>query len=188
MNQRSSLVQHVLARLTSGLTSSAAVSLLSPSVEPDLTQKAQLLVHPVSEHQASDLQAKGTDKGVSYGPVQNKNLYPNPLNRRLLTCHVEIRLKDADGMLAFSRLDTLISECEALLDADETPNPWQHFIPLQVEFVFNEDSAQVNAKALLVWQFYYQIAPPQEALSPAIKEVYLGPQGQDHWLIATVKE
>lgn len=112
--QRTTLITQVLERLTTSLAQVAQVDYLIPSqAAPDLTQQAQLTITPTQERQASELQSKGTDKGVSYGPAYNKNLSPNPLDRRVLSVQLDIALMDGDKARLLERLDEVLSIGEA---------------------------------------------------------------------------
>ncbi|MCF6435240.1 hypothetical protein [Pseudoalteromonas sp. MMG022] len=179
MNHRSTLVEKVLEYLTSGLQGVAQVGLIKPVMPyPDLTQVAQLCVTLVSERQASELQ--------SSGPTSNKNLSPNPLDRRVLKLQLDIEAEDADSIALLTRLDGVIDSSEALMQADGVPVPWQHFVAKDAEFAFTKQSETMIGKAKLIWEFYYQYEPPEEAPGPVITDVYLGPQGGEHRHVATV--
>ncbi|TMO67265.1 hypothetical protein CWC18_01025 [Pseudoalteromonas aurantia] len=185
MNQRSTLVRKVLECLTSGLDGIAQVGLLKPSMPyPDLTQVAQVCVQVLAERQASELQAKGADAGVTYGPTSNKNLSPNPLDRRVLTLQLDLEVEHTDSDALLTRLDGVIERCEALMQADDMATPWQFFIPYNIDFAFTKQPSSVIGKATLTWQFYYQVEILEVCDLPPISEVYLGPEGGEHWLIA----
>ncbi|WP_105168528.1 hypothetical protein [Pseudoalteromonas sp. T1lg23B] len=187
MNHRSTLVEKVLEYLTSGLQGVAQVGLIKPVMPyPDLTQVAQLCVTLVSERQASELQSTGAASGVTYGPTSNKNLSPNPLDRRVLKLQLDIEAEDADNIALLKRLDGVIDSSEALMQADDVPVPWQHFVAHSGEFAFTKQSDTTIGKAKLVWEFYYQVELPEEAPGPVITDVYLGPHGGEHHHVATV--
>ncbi|KZN66850.1 hypothetical protein [Pseudoalteromonas luteoviolacea] len=183
--QRCTLINKVLECLSSGLQGVAQVGLLKATQPyPDLTQQAQLTVKLLGERQASELQAKGADKGVTYGPSYNKNLSPNSLDRRVLQLQLEIELEDADNAQLLQRLDQLISQCEALVMVDEMPTYWQHFIAEKSDFTFSHQVSTTLAKAQLDWAFYYQVEYPDDPAGPEVKEVYLGPKGGEYKLIS----
>ncbi|MBD1581286.1 hypothetical protein [Pseudoalteromonas sp. S16_S37] len=187
MNHRSTLVEKVLEYLTSGLQGIAQVGLIKPTMPyPDLTQVAQLCVTLISERQASELQSTGSASGVTYGPTSNKNLSPNPLDRRVLKLQLDIEAEDADSIALLKRLDTVIETGEALMQADGVPVPWQHFVAQNAEFAFTKQSDSMIGKTKLIWEFYYQVEPPEELPGPTITDVYLGPQGGVHHHVATV--
>ncbi|WP_440055496.1 hypothetical protein ACSLBF_04970 [Pseudoalteromonas sp. T1lg65] len=189
MNHRSTLVNKVLESLTSGLQGMAQVGVIKPVMPyPDLTQTAQLCVTLVAERQASELQTTGSAEGVTYGPTSNKHLSPNPLDRRVLSLQLDIEVEDANSMALLSRLDTVIDTCEALMQADGVPTPWQHFIPKNTQFAFTKQSDSVIAKATLLWDFYYQVEPLPEPEDVPVKEIYLGPEGGEHHLIYRTPE
>ncbi|MCF2910105.1 hypothetical protein L1285_17460 [Pseudoalteromonas sp. DL2-H2.2] len=181
--QRTTLITQVLERLTASLAQVAQVDYLIPSqVAPDLTQQAQLTVTPTQERQASELQSKGTDKGVSYGPAYNKNLSPNSLDRRVLSVQLDIELVDGDKARLLERLDEVLSIGEAAMLADDVPTYWQHFIAEQTTFEFTEQDEAIKARLQANWAFYYQVEYP-ELPGTAITEVYLGQKGYEHKLI-----
>lgn len=185
MNQRSTLVQKVLECLTSGLDGTAQVGLFKPSMPyPDLTQVAQLCVQVLSERQASELQSKGAESGVTYGPTSNKNLSPNPLDRRVLTLQLDLEVEHAESDALLTRLDGIIEQCEALMQADDMATPWQFFVPYNIDFAFTKQASSLIGKATLTWHFYYQVEIVETCDLPPITEVYLGPEGGEHWLIA----
>ncbi|TMO91212.1 hypothetical protein CWC11_22505, partial [Pseudoalteromonas sp. S3178] len=62
--------------------------------------------------------------------------------------------------------------------------PWQFFIPYNIDFAFTKQPSSVIGKATLTWQFYYQVEIVEVCDLPPISEVYLGPEGGEHWLIA----
>ncbi|RXE99580.1 hypothetical protein [Pseudoalteromonas sp. PS5] len=183
---RQTLIAKVLTCLSDGLSELATVNLLKASQpQPDLTERAQLTLIPIAERQASELQAKGADKGVTYGPASNKNLSPNALDRRVLTLQLELALEEADPIALVTRLDNVVSAAEAAIIKDETPTPWQHCIFENVSIDYSDQVSSMLAKATLVWQFYYQVHYPEEP-GVEITEVYLGPRGGEHRLIAKV--
>ncbi|TMP35531.1 hypothetical protein [Pseudoalteromonas rubra] len=185
--QRTTLITQVLERLTTSLAQVAQVDYLIPSqVAPDLTQQAQLTVTPTQERQASELQSKGTDKGVSYGPAYNKNLSPNPLDRRVLSVQLDIALMDGDKARLLERLDEVLSKGEAAMLADDVPTHWQHFIAEQTTFAFNQHSEGIKAQLQLSWSFYYQVEQSESPGTP-ITDVYLGQQGYEHKLIYSMQ-
>ncbi|MEJ6474135.1 hypothetical protein [Pseudoalteromonas piscicida] len=185
---RQTLIAKVLTCLSTGLSELAQVDLLKASQpQPDLTERAQLTLTPIAERQASELQAKGADKGVTYGPAYNKNLSPNALDRRVMTLQLELALEEADTSALMARLDNLVSAAEASIIKDETPTPWQHCIFDKVSISYSDQVSSMLAKATLTWLFYYQVAYPEEP-GIEVKEVYLGPHGGEHRLIAKVPE
>ncbi|CAH9057798.1 hypothetical protein PSECIP111854_02070 [Pseudoalteromonas sp. CIP111854] len=187
MNHRSTLVEKVLEYLTSGLQGVAQIGLIKHTLPyPDLTQVAQLCVTLVSERQASELQTTGAASGVTYGPTSNKNLSPNPLDRRVLKLQLDIEAEDADSIALLARLDGVIDSAEALMQADGVPVPWQHFVAQNAQFAFTKQADAMIGKVTLIWEFFYQVEPPEEAPGPTITDVYLGPQGGEHHHVATV--
>ncbi|MBQ4836286.1 hypothetical protein [Pseudoalteromonas luteoviolacea] len=185
--QRCTLINKVLECLSSGLQGVAQVALLKAAQPyPDLTQQAQLTVKLLGERQASELQAKGADKGVTYGPSYNKNLSPNSLDRRVLQLQLDIELEDANNAMLLQRLDQLITQCETLVMADEMPIHWQHFIAQRSDMSFSHQVSSTLAKAQLFWDFYFQVEYPDEPAGPEITEVYLGPKGGEYKLINKV--
>ncbi|MBQ4844957.1 hypothetical protein [Pseudoalteromonas sp. MMG005] len=185
MNQRSTLVRKVLECLTSGLGATAQVGLLKPNMPyPDLTQVAQLCIQVLSERQASELQSKGAEPGVTYGPTSNKNLSPNPLDRRVLTLQLDLEVEHTNSDALLTRLDGVIEQCEMLMQADDMATPWQFFVPYHIEFGFTKQANSTIGKATLTWQFYYQVEFVEVCDLPPVSEVYLGPEGGEHWLIA----
>ncbi|CAM4482089.1 hypothetical protein [Pseudoalteromonas maricaloris] len=185
---RQTLIAKVLACLSAGLSELAQVDLLKASQpQPDLTERAQLTLIPTAERQASELQAKGADKGVTYGPAYNKNLSPNALDRRVMTLQLELALEEAEPSALIARLDNLVSAAEASIIKDETPVPWQHFICEKSSFSYSNQVNSMLAKTTLTWQFYYQVEYPEEA-GVEVTEVYLGPHGGEHRLIYKTPE
>ncbi|WP_194867647.1 hypothetical protein [Pseudoalteromonas sp. PPB1] len=181
--QRTTLITQVLERLTTSLAAVAQVNYLIPSqVAPDLTQQAQLTLTPKLERQASELQSKGTEIGVSYGPAYNKNLSPNPLDRRVLSVQLDIELMDGDKARLLERLDEVLSTGEAAMMADDVPTHWQHFIADKTTFAFSQQSEGVKAQLQLNWSFYYQVEQSESPGVP-ITDVYLGQHGHEHKLV-----
>ncbi|QPB82510.1 hypothetical protein CWC22_005705 [Pseudoalteromonas rubra] len=181
--QRTTLITQVLERLTTSLAAVAQVNYLIPSqVAPDLTQQAQLTLTPILERQASELQSKGTEIGVSYGPAYNKNLSPNPLDRRVLSVQLDIELMDGDKARLLERLDEVLSRGEAAMMADDVPTHWQHFIADKTTFAFSQQSEGVKAQLQLNWSFYYQVEQ-SESPGVSITDVYLGQHGHEHKLV-----
>ncbi len=180
--QRYTLVNKVHECLSVGLQN-VQVGLLKPiQPYPDLTQIAQLTIKLLSERQASELQAKGTEPGVTYGPASNKNLSPNPCDRRVISLQLELELEDTEQQV-IARLDQIINEAETFVTVDEMPVPWQHFIAMSCDFSFRHQAASTLGKAVLIWDFYYQVEPPAEPDCPPITQVYLGQKDEAHHLI-----
>lgn len=194
---RSALLQQLVLRLKAGLSAQSLentlVSLLLPSQVQNLAPALPEVVIKISAEQVlSSAVANADDSYVAINEgVQNHVDHKRKLELELIT---RVGAVDTDALLLL--VDKLATALESSLQAvdpleqqtDTQAVPWQSIQPASSAFSVEMIDTSVVATISQKMNLYYYTEPDAEIPGHDIHEIYLGIQGENYQLIASIPE
>ncbi|WP_281559432.1 hypothetical protein [Thalassomonas sp. RHCl1] len=194
---RSALLQQLVLRLKAGLSAQSLehtlVSLLLPSqAQNQVPALPEVVLNVQSEQVLSPAVAKSDDSYVAISEgVQNHVDHKRKLELMLTT---RVGAADSDAlMLLVDQLATALESSLQALDPLEEQTesqvlPWQGAQPVSCDFSFEVIDTSMVATVSQKVNLYYYTEPDAEIPGHDIHEVYLGIQGENYQLVASIPE
>ena len=194
---RSALLQQLVLRLQAGLSAQSLehtlVSLLLPSQALNqVPALPEVVVNLKSEHVLSPAVADSDDSYVAISEgVQNHLEHKRKLELLLTT---RVGAADSDALLLLvdqlaTALESSLQPLDPLEEQTESQAlPWQGMQPVSCDFNFETIDTSVVASISQKVNLYYYTEPDAEVPGHDIHEVYLGIQGENYQLIASIPE
>lgn len=165
---RYNLIQFIENKVTTALAGRAQVVLFGPQTMPVTSEEpAAVCIQMVGEAPLSAAQA---------GAYQDATV--RALKVQLKTC-----LSDSSALSLCQRADELDRDIEQCLLGDDDTAPWQRVHLCQTDFTFAPQGDAMEATLLQAFDVVYRV---EEEETPGVlpQEIYLGPKGGEHYLVA----